>query len=81
MRPVCCACSVEMRCQRNEVYAICRTDGRLGSCYYSGDRYECPECGARVLTGFGSRMDQFDRPLDPDNLNSDLLQWVDWRSV
>lgn len=48
-RPVCVPCKMVMRCAKNEFDVQI-----IGGAYYSGDRWECNECGASVVVGFGS---------------------------
>ena len=48
--PICVPCAVEMRCAKNGLIVA----DPEPSTYWSGDMYECPGCGARVVTGFGS---------------------------
>lgn len=52
-RPVCVQCSVDMRPEKNGVYFI-EDDGE-GNAYklWATDKWKCPECGVRVLIGFG----------------------------
>ena len=47
---ICAKCKVEMRCVKNGIIV------RFGEdCCYSGDAYECPDCHAKIVTGFGER--------------------------
>ena len=48
--PICVPCTVEMRCEKNEVVVA----DPEPSTYRYGDMYECPGCGVRVVTGFGA---------------------------
>lgn len=43
---ICTACKKEMVCVRNGVPVRYGTDG---SHVYSGDKYECSECGAKII--------------------------------
>ncbi|MEM4720889.1 MAG: hypothetical protein QXT73_02330 [Candidatus Methanomethylicaceae archaeon] len=45
---LCSNCRKALRCSRNEVVV------RMGRGeILQGDEYECPNCGIRVITGFG----------------------------
>ena len=57
--PICVACAVEMRCAKND-YVVADPEP---STYWRGDMYECPGCGVRIVTGFGSSFE--DRRLLP----------------
>ncbi|MCH9730653.1 MAG: hypothetical protein K0U84_13430 [Actinomycetia bacterium] len=45
--PFCTECCVEMRCAKNEVVVVSEH-----AAYY-GDRFECPDCRASVVTNWG----------------------------
>lgn len=52
MRPVCATCCVSMRCAKNEhAVEVVYRDEPVG--IFSGDRYECPNCPASIVIGFG----------------------------
>lgn len=53
MRPICVACKREMCPIKNEFMVKDRAVGRFPSTVWSGDLYECPECKAQIVTGFG----------------------------
>lgn len=57
-RPVCVPCKLVMQCAKNE-YDV----QIIGGGYYSGDRYECKECGASVVVRFGTAT----TPYPPNN--------------
>jgi len=42
-----------MRVTENEKSVHDRESGGFPSTYWSGDEYECPGCGCRIVTGFG----------------------------
>ena len=53
LTPICVPCRLEMRCVKN-CRLVCDPEvGGFPSTYWLGDEYECPECGARIVTGFG----------------------------
>ena len=52
-RPICGCCRVEMRVMQNEVTVNDPAVGEFPSTYWSGDKYRCPECAAKVVTNFG----------------------------
>lgn len=69
MRPVCCNCNQEMVCKQNGTLV------RIAPCsYISGDRYECPGCGARIVTGFAK--ESFSSEQEPHSriLSADLTE-------
>ncbi len=47
--PICVPCAVTMRCAKNS-YVVADPEP---STFYYADMYECPNCGAQVVTGFG----------------------------
>jgi len=52
--PICCQCEVEMRIDTNGVIAVTHfQDPPQPYELWDSDRYECPKCGAKVLTGYG----------------------------
>ena len=86
-RPVCVGCEKEMRCEKNEqrVELMSRGYGDLRSGYqiWSGDKYECPSCGAEVIVGFGYEpeaevynKDAYARALD--RAGDDIIQIGGW---
>lgn len=56
--PVCAKCGRMMRCKKNEFLVKDKpTPGLdLPVVVWSGDMFECPECGAQVVVGFGKGM-------------------------
>jgi len=69
MRPICAKCKVEMECVKNEVavwHPIEGEDAREMMKYAMegetidfvaiGDRYECPNCSASIVIGFGKML-------------------------
>lgn len=55
-RPICAKCKREMPCVKNEVMVKDKAADGFPSTYWYGDQYECPECGAQIITGFGNGM-------------------------
>jgi hypothetical protein len=53
MRPICARCRREMLPVKNEFMVKDKPEGGFPSTYWYGDLYECPECKAQVVTGFG----------------------------
>lgn len=51
--PICADCMKEMRCAKNEVTVRDADVDGFPATYWNGDRYECRECGAGVIVGFG----------------------------
>jgi len=51
MNPVCSQCEVEMVCKKNGVRVAHETTPRHKR---SGDRFDCPVCGASVIADLGS---------------------------
>jgi len=51
--PICLACRVEMRCARNNRLVRDPETASFPSTYWLGDEWQCPGCGARIVTGFG----------------------------
>lgn len=50
--PVCEDCNERFRCKKNSVTV------RYGrTTLQQADRYECPECGRTILTGFGNKFE------------------------
>ena len=62
MRPICAKCKVEMECVRNEVAVwhpyepINILSEEAIDFVVIGDKYECPKCGASIVTGFGKML-------------------------
>ena len=54
MTPICVKCRKSMRCKKNE-FMVKESDGQ-DRAVWSGDMYECPECGQQVVVGFGLPM-------------------------
>ncbi len=52
--PICARCAVEMRCKKNDFLVRDPEVGQFASTYWRGDLYECPVCGAQVVTGFSA---------------------------
>ncbi len=53
-RPICAACRLEMRCVKNDRIVRDQAHGEeFPSSYWAGDQYECPQCHAQVVVGFG----------------------------
>lgn len=49
---VCVPCKMQMKPEKNGVYFI--EYASFGPyCIWHTDRYECPKCGQKVLSGFG----------------------------
>ena len=71
MRPVCVPCGREMKCVKNG--ALLTHDNRV----WSADAFECGECGARVIKGFGAPMLQDDhrKLLEDSNFTVELKEW------
>ena len=53
MRPICVKCQREMIPTKNEVLVKDKAVGEFPATMRYGDLYECPECGAEIVTGFG----------------------------
>jgi len=53
LTPICVPCRLEMRCVKNNRVVRDPEAGGFPSTYWLGDEYECPDCGARIVTGFG----------------------------
>ena len=52
--PICCKCGVEMRIYMNGVLAVTHfQDPPQPYEVWASDCYKCPNCGAKVLTGYG----------------------------
>ena len=52
--PICCQCEVEMRIDTNGVLAVTQfLDPPQPYEVWDSDRYKCPKCGMKVLTGYG----------------------------
>ena len=52
MRPVCVACRVQMRCEKNQESASITVD-EMPYQIWQGDRYQCPRCAAQIIVGWG----------------------------
>ena len=51
-RPVCAACQVDMRPEKNGVGVLDMAD--WGPCnLWDADLWECPKCGHQIVSGFG----------------------------
>jgi DNA-directed RNA polymerase subunit RPC12/RpoP len=64
MKPICVPCAREMSIEKNGFRV-----GILKSCGHyhqtiNGDLWECPNCGARIVVGFGSPYYKPDEPTD-----------------
>lgn len=54
--PICCACEVEMRPERNGVVVVTYfADPPRVYETYNADRWKCPKCGVKVAVGFSER--------------------------
>jgi len=53
LTPICVKCRLEMRCVKNNRLVRDPDTGGFRSTFWMGDEYECPECKARIVTGFG----------------------------
>jgi len=52
--PICCQCEVEMRIDENGILAVTHfQDPPQPYEVWDADRYVCPKCGMKVLTGYG----------------------------
>lgn len=52
MKLVCAKCGKELRCKKNEI--IVEELVLSKSCrIWEADLWECPKCGAEIITGFG----------------------------
>ena len=63
--PICVKCRLEMRCVKNRRLVRDPETGGFPSTFWMGDEYECPECKARIVTGFGK---SFAPSLDPTEM-------------
>lgn len=52
--PICRACAKVMRCSENEVVVNDPAVGNYPASYWQGDAYQCSECNAEVVIGFGA---------------------------
>ena len=57
LNPVCVDCQEEMRCVLNGVAV--KTYG----IWFRGDAFQCPNCGAEIVTQFGQPMDIQKHPI------------------
>ena len=53
-QPICVNCRVSLRCEKTGVDVEAMT-GQMPYQIWSGDLFECPSCGIRVISGFGSK--------------------------
>jgi hypothetical protein len=53
LTPICVPCARSMRCAENEVAVRDKRTSDSPSTVWSGDRFECPGCGASVIVDFG----------------------------
>ena len=53
-QPICVNCQVSLRCVKTGV-DIEAMAGTMPYQIWSGDLFECPGCGVRVISGFGSQ--------------------------
>lgn len=49
--PICTQCAQEMVCEENGVTINDPAVGDMPATYWSADRYACPRCGFKVITG------------------------------
>lgn len=59
---ICPKCRVAYRCKQNEVPVKDPEAGGFESTYWLGDLYECPDCGAQVIKGFGGGVVKSEEP-------------------
>jgi hypothetical protein len=45
-----------MFCKKNEFLVRDKATEKFPSTFWSGDLYECADCGAQIVTGFGKPM-------------------------
>lgn len=64
LRPVCVNCRVFMRCKKND-RCVALQSGGFDYQLWSGDQYQCPECGVSIVTAFG-REAMADAGADPE---------------
>lgn len=57
LTPICVKCRVEMRCAKNAFVVRDAPSGPFPSTYWKGDLFECPMCGAQIVTGFGTKIE------------------------
>jgi len=55
-RPICVACQVEMRCIKNDFYAVLMANEPPEPYQiWASDKWACPKCGIEILTGFAQK--------------------------
>jgi len=69
-RPICVPCRLEMRCVKNNRLVRDPATGSFPSTYWLGDEWECPKCGARIVTGFGKAIE-----LAPVHAEGEVLEF------
>lgn len=56
LTPICVPCRLQMKITQNHCLIRDPEAASGPSTYWLGDEYECPQCGARIVTGFGAPM-------------------------
>lgn len=59
--PVCFPCARAMRCAENSYSVRDARTATSAATVWSGDRFECPDCNASIIVGFGRGWEE-----DPD---------------
>jgi hypothetical protein len=52
-KPICIACSKEMRCQKNDFFVVRHSSYSTKQTQWHGDLFSCPQCSISVAVGFG----------------------------
>jgi len=69
LTPICVPCARSMRCAQNEFPVRDKRLPGSPATVWSGDRFECPDCKASVVVGFGKgRVESPEHPHDSNAL-------------
>ncbi len=73
---VCVKCKRELRVAKNEVYYI-ETFKYGPYRVWNADKFQCPECGTEILSGYGNNpiLSHFDKDF-ADKLNTIKANWT-----
>lgn len=61
MNPVCSQCHIEMRCYKTGVTVA---PYQVEHHQRSGDEFECPKCGIKIVTSFGDSFENHEVQAD-----------------